>query len=269
MLTKENSNLRYVIFILILYSISSCYENVEGCLDPDSSNYDVTADIECDDCCKYPQLSMLISHRYGDDSYQLGDTVVTNQGKEFAIDNVHFYFNNFVLNSANKAYHVENQIELTDNTGMATTTPDDILLVNPSTFRYSLGTFTHSDKYLSLTCSLGVGTNINSAQEIIVESGHSLAIAGDSLYHSPTQRYISTRILLRQIGVHSVPDTILVFAEYDYQLDIDVTQERGADTSINIHIDYMEALKELDYTSMTKLQITEIFKNNLREIIKS
>ena len=55
--------------ILISISfISSCVEPTEGCLDPFSSNYDLSADKECDGCCTYPNFALSTQYLYGEDA---------------------------------------------------------------------------------------------------------------------------------------------------------------------------------------------------------
>jgi len=38
--------------------LSSCYEPIEGCLDPLSSNFQLDADNACGDCCTYPSVTL-------------------------------------------------------------------------------------------------------------------------------------------------------------------------------------------------------------------
>lgn len=38
--------------------LGSCYEPIEGCLDPLSSNFQLDADNACDDCCEYPTITV-------------------------------------------------------------------------------------------------------------------------------------------------------------------------------------------------------------------
>lgn len=46
---------------LIITSLSSCYEPIEGCLDPLSSNFQLDGDNNCDDCCIYPSVDIEFS----------------------------------------------------------------------------------------------------------------------------------------------------------------------------------------------------------------
>jgi len=78
------------ISILIL---SSCYEPIEGCLDPFSSNFRLDADNDCEHCCTYPSVNLNLFHMW--DSINLNqvnalDTITSDTVKldRFRIDTI-------------------------------------------------------------------------------------------------------------------------------------------------------------------------------------
>ena len=66
---RKNKDGRYLIIALaavLALGLSACYEPEEGCLDVAAKNFQVDADLNCpDDCCEYPNLKLLLSHRVG------------------------------------------------------------------------------------------------------------------------------------------------------------------------------------------------------------
>ncbi len=56
---QKNQTLLSLPFLIALFCIlSGCYEPIDGCLDPLSSNFSLTADNDCEDCCSYPSIQI-------------------------------------------------------------------------------------------------------------------------------------------------------------------------------------------------------------------
>ena len=265
LISRKSKNLNILLLCGVLVcALSSCYENVMGCLDPDSANYDVTADEECDDCCTYPQLSLLVAHVFEEDPYNGIDTVTNDIGQMFVIEDAQTYFSNIRLNTETDAFGIAEKITYTDNNGEPQEITDDIELVRRSGFRYPLGTLATSEVYTSLNLSLGVPNVIDEANSIDVENGHPLTIAGDSLYIVDQNQYVKSWMLIRQIGVHDIADTLQIAGSgYEYTIGgFELTQQRGASINFNIKIDYSEVMKGLDYNAMTKSEIAAKIRSN-------
>lgn len=271
MLISRNSKNLNIVFglLVIILSLSSCYENVEGCLDPDSTNYNVVADLDCEDCCKYPALSLLAAYVLGETSYNRIDTVTNDIGIEFVIEDTQVYFSEVVLSDDLDQYRIDETFEYSDIDGTDRIAIDDIVLVTPSGFRYALGTFTQSSDYTSLMIGLGVPEVIDKAQSITVTSDHPLVQAGDSLYIVNQNQYVNSWILLRQVGVHDVADTLQITGtDYTYVFDnILISQARGSSLDINIKIDYAQLITGVDYNTMSKSEVIATIGSNLTDAV--
>ncbi len=265
---RKNLNLFIVVIILTL-SFSSCYENQEGCLDTNSSNYDVTADIECEDCCTYPTLSLLVAYGLDDTSYNRIDTISNDINIDFVIEDAQIYFSNISLGDGNEEYRIEETFEYSDINGDDQVAIDDIVLVKPTIFRYTLGTFTKSNDYTSLMINLGIPEVIDNAESITVTSDHPLVQAGDSLYINNQNQYVNSWILLRQVGVHDVADTLQIAGtDFTYLFDeIVINQTKGSSLDLSININYKQLIKMIDYNTMSKSAIIDKIGTNLTEAI--
>ena len=266
-ISRNSKNLNpFYGLVIILLCLSSCYENVEGCLDPDSSNYDIAADVACVDCCTYPTLSLLVAYVFGEDSYNREDTIVNDMGMEFVIEDTQVYFSEIVLSDGANEYRIDETFDYSDVNGTDRIAIDDIVLAKPEVFRYSLGTFTRSNDYTSLKVSLGIPEIIDEAQSITVTSDHPLVQAGDSLYIADQNQYVNSWILLRQIGVHDTVDKLQIPGTdftYIFDNDILISQERGSNLELNIKIDYEKLIEGVDYNSMSKAEVIAKIGDNL------
>ncbi len=265
-ISRNSKNLNIVFGLLvIMLSLSSCYENVEGCLDPDSTNYNVAADVDCEDCCTYPALSLLVAYVLEETTYNRIDTVTNDIGIEFVIEDAQFYFSEVVLSDGTDDYRIDKTFEYSDVNGTERIAIDDISLVSPSVFRYLLGTFTQSNDYTSLMISLGVPEIIDKAQSITVPSDHPLVQAGDSLFIVDQNQYVNSWILLRQVGVHDVADTLQITGtDFTYVFDnILISQARGSSLDVNIKIDYEQLILGIDYNTLSKSEVIATIGSNL------
>ena len=86
----------YTAFTLSLFS--SCYEPIEGCLNPLSTNFQLDADNACDDCCNFPSIGIQFFPLW--DTFNL-DTVnffLTNElGQNLRINQSQFFISNVFL----------------------------------------------------------------------------------------------------------------------------------------------------------------------------
>lgn len=93
--------------------ISGCYEPQDGCLDPLSENYDVAADRDCKDCCRYPKVRFGFKYLYNGSAFRFTDTITNNLQTQALLLNQNIYLA---------------EIELIDNEGNNIALLDSITL---------------------------------------------------------------------------------------------------------------------------------------------
>ena len=110
---ESNKKLTFVtLFFVLLFFCNGCYQPIEGCLDPLSTNYNVLADNACEQCCTYPRVRIEMRHRLGADLYSLNDTLTNDLGERFLILDQKIYFGDLQLFTADNQ-----QIPLQDSAG--------------------------------------------------------------------------------------------------------------------------------------------------------
>lgn len=269
-INRSNKTVNFFLGIIIIIYISSCYENVEGCLDPNSSNYDLTADIACEDCCTYPNLSLNVAFFNDDTAYNRIDSITNDLGVDIVVKEVQTYFSKISVGTGSEEFGISETLNYIDPNGDEQQVIDDIVLAKPSSFRYVLGSFAESNDYTQIKLSLGVPEEIDLAQSIEVTSDHPLAIAGDSLYLVDQNQYVKSWLILRQVGVHETADTLQINTSgYDYTFEnLNIEQERGSSLDINIKIDYSILINGIDYNTMSKEEIINQIGENLNSAVQ-
>ena len=197
------------------------------------------------------------------------DTLTNDIGIEFVIEDAQFYFSEIVLSDGTEDYRIDETFEYSDINGTDRIAIDDIALVIPNVFRYSLGTFTQSNDYTRLMINLGVPEIIDKAQSITVTSDHPLVQAGDSLFIVDQNKYVNSWILLRQVGVHDIADTLQITGtDFTYVFDdILISQARGSSLDVNIKINYEQLILGIDYNTMNKSEVIATIGKNLTDAV--
>tara|TARA_Y100000385_G_scaffold20157_2_gene19938 strand:- start:240 stop:884 length:645 start_codon:yes stop_codon:yes gene_type:complete len=210
-----------------------------------------------------------VAYVLGETSYNRMDTLTNDIGIEFVIEDAQFYFSEIVLSDGTEDYRIDETFEYSDINGTDRIAIDDIALVTPNVFRYSLGTFTQSNDYTRLMINLGVPEIIDKAQSITVTSDHPLVQAGDSLFIVDQNQYVNSWILLRQVGVHDIADTLQITGtDFTYVFDdILISQARGSSLDVNIKINYEQLILGIDYNTMNKSEVIATIGNNLTDAV--
>jgi hypothetical protein len=197
------------------------------------------------------------------------DTLTNDIGIEFVIEDAQFYFSEIVLSDGTEDYRIDETFEYSDINGTDRIAIDDIALVTPNVFRYPLGTFTQSNDYTRLMINLGVPEIIDKAQSITVTSDHPLVQSGDSLFIVDQNQYVNSWILLRQVGIHDIADTLQITGtDFTYVFDdILISQARGSSLDVNIKINYEQLILGIDYNIMNKSEVIATIGNNLTDAV--
>lgn len=80
------------LLLLVAIFCTSCYQDIEACLDPLAKNYDLSTDVECKACCLFPNLSIGITHTYGTENYSVNKAFVGTFADTFTITEQAMYF---------------------------------------------------------------------------------------------------------------------------------------------------------------------------------
>ena len=236
--------------------MSSCYSPTEGCLDPESTNYAITADNDCEDCCTYPELSMSIFHESMDTTFSLGDTIANDLGQEIVLLNFVYLLSDFKIYTADSFYEVSNTVNLLGES-RELTVKDDIIRVSRNTFTYDIGTIIFDGNTEAISFKVGLSSELNENRFSDDISGHPLTTDPDSLYQEDTDTYIFQRIQVAQ--GEGFLDTVLydIITDTDVLFTIDVVSNRGEDKGVIIEAQYDEWFSGIDFSAMDKSSIEQ------------
>jgi len=156
--------------LLFLFFFQSCNQPTQGCRDINATNYDVTADEDCeDDCCQLPQLKIQFSHkieqRVGDVDtvinfqYNTSYTFPASPLDTFSFQKIKCYFSDFRLVDMDGGEVQINDrltIDIEGDDPDSVIIVDDIFLFDAESTNYTLGEFDQPSTYNSLKFKVGL-----------------------------------------------------------------------------------------------------------------
>lgn len=268
---SARSNLS-ICLMLISLTLISCYENKEGCLHLDATNFDPTADVACeDDCCNFPTARIGVSHIVDTTvGLVLGDTFDYHNNIQFAIDQAQFYTSGFSFVNETQMARTTDQLKYSDASQNEQSIEDDIVLIRATQYQYDIGQFRSWGEYTKLDFGLGLPQELETATSLVLPTDHPIAVAGDSL--KVNDQYVHAWLVLRQIDHHmeGASDTIIVTSpDQSYSLDITAENLRGQNIQATFQINYKMLINGVDFNSQTKTEISNIVAENLKTAFRS
>ena len=261
---SSDQNLRGLLLIfgiLLFLCFTACKDPIEGCTDVEATNYDVSADKSCEDCCTYPQLSLEVAHRYDTLSFSYDSIYNLFGSNQSQFLKVIFYLSDFRLVNATESLETIETIDLNIVNSGVENFKDDFTLVSRSIsgINYDVGEIRGSGTFDTLKFSVGLAGNAALGDAETVSNGHPLAIGSDTLWTYP-DGYICNQIII--VPDTTNPDTIqfdLKATTHLVEISLPFSKEvnSGFDVIIPLKIDYKEWFLGIDFAGDTADNIVQ------------
>ena len=183
-------------FIVTTLLLTSCYERIEGCLDPLSTNFAIIADDSCEECCVYPEFKFQVFHKIGEDVFTKDSVMINNFGQNVQIENSVIFLSDFVLHTSDgRRLEVQDVSKYEAANGDESTLKEDHIVIEESTRFVTLGSIREVGMIDSVSANAGINHDL-----ISIETESAL-FNYDTLYtesYYDMVLYITTGILLDQ-----------------------------------------------------------------------
>jgi len=253
----EHTTVKLLGLLSLMFFFTQCYEPTEGCRDPFSTNYDVTADNPCEDCCTDPELMINLRLKFDTLDFSIGspypdmmnDTVVFTE-LELALSQFRLY--DSIGSEIDKLDSVE--------TG-STTITDDFIFVNSVSRTQHAFDFQYIGDLTQLDFSAGVPESINGT-DINFESSAQATIR-DSLFDESLNQYLKLKMswfledsILRTAKVYDMDDEILDFA-------LDTNTVQASNITLTLNLDVQQLMSSISFAVDDTADIEDILEVNL------
>lgn len=259
-------NIFYILISSLLFV--SCYEPVEGCLDPDAKNYNVTADDDCTGCCQLPQVDLVFTYLYNGNSFNLGDTL--SAGNElFQLKDFHIYLSNISVNGAEDLpLYLEDSVRIVGNDGTPFFVGDNYRYFDRQRFSASLDGLRYTGQLSSIGFEVGIPQSFN------LYNADSLRI-NSMLSTIPTDAYIEgsgfiffSFNLEFIAGEAHVLQLINTFPLTEVRINLSgITVAKANDASLSLIFDLGTALSGISMNLMSEENVA-IIRNNLQNAFR-
>ena len=247
------------LILFLLASLAACYEPQEGCLDYRATNYDVTADDPCPDCCTFPVLKLALRHQAvwppnPDTSitfkYNTPYATPFDKFHYFKIDRFRFFISGLHLISTDgQAYSLPDSLSFTSQNNSAFKTEDNYTKADRDILQTAtLGTLITEGKYGKVELTVGLPDAVLTASADKLPSGHALATS-DTLLYDTLSGYRHGIVRLYRDTLDSSPPEEFTFAA-SQQLTLDLPEvldvKPGHNLKLTLTINYLALFDGVD-----------------------
>jgi hypothetical protein len=257
----------------------SCEQEVtEGCLDYRYTNFSVSADVQCLDCCKLPEVRIILRHRFSQgDSLNpvnyLTQLYSPSPGDSFFIENLSFILSDFQwISMENKV------IPSLDSTTVRTinaqkdsvyyTFLNSFLIGNPELFqKKKVGEIFHDGVGIKgLKFHLGVSSIVNALNPFHFPVNHPLYVTQPYLYQKD-KGFIFANIALKwKDQSKNFQDKIFLNGNEYYkviEIPFSANFRAGYHQEITLEVDYGIWFKHINFLKDSPEMIRQKWLNNL------
>lgn len=247
-------------FLLFTLSLPACYEPQEGCRDIVATNFDASADKDCEvDCCSYPKLQIGVVQHYDTLTYIENQAYPGLNNHWFILKNVSFYLSDFQLSQQGTPYIVS------DTVGLYTLPPtgadtlreiftDDFVLVRRTPLINQVGTFRNDGTFENIRFRLGLDDHAQRVVPSKAPAGHPLRTQSDSLWHGRSEGFVFMQIVVaRDTITGTLPDTISLkkadIQDFIFSAAGNFQHKTGYDFNVILDVDHHKLLEGIDWTT--------------------
>jgi len=269
----------YLFVIACILDFSACNENQkDGCLDYRYANFSVNADINCLDCCKFPELRVTLRHRItqGDSLYPVSfgsPTYFSPSGDSFIIENLSFILSDFHLIDleGNEVPVFDSLLVRTINAqrdSVFYSFSNSFLIGNPNLFQKKkvAALFHNGIGVKALRFTLGVKPPVNVLNPLEFPVNHPLVVNQSYLYQKE-KGYIFANMQLKwkRFPLESIANISLSGTDYLKTIEVPVymNAKAGYHQEMTLEVDYGIWLKGLDFSKDSPEIIQKKWIDNL------
>lgn len=261
-------------FVLIQVLFTSCYEEVDGCLDVLSTNYEVTADKSVDSLCTYPNLNFSIEYIYGDTTMRRSVIFENDLGSAFGVISASSLFSGISLVSSTNEFVILDSVYFDYYNNGETVklgTEDTYGLTGLGRSAVSFPNFKMPGDYGLMQFVLGMGQLENQIDTSSLEGESKLSNLIEGYYNGVDTGFLQQQLRFVRDSLNT--DTLSINwygSDMIEQFDFDIQQEAiiRQDLEIILEWDYYTWVEGINFQSDDLVSIKDKLNQNLRNSIR-
>lgn len=236
-----------LMFLCLLFGLTACYENTEGCLDLLASNYDVTADLSCkENCCTYPKAALEVSHIYRGENIKFGDTVTQLNGSSAVLIDQRFYLCRLTAKLTDgQELHLLDTFYFTVN-GKNLATAKDVFLFRKNQGNVTGPAYRSEGTIQSFEYMLGLSEELDALTESQASSYDPLKRARN-MYTD--EGYASMWLQFARGPEFADTVALFIYPDRSFSKSVQIDIQRGFNVSLPIVLDYELWFENVDWNA--------------------
>lgn len=245
--------------LCMMLCLTACFEPQEGCTDISATNFDASADKNCDDCCVFPKLQLEITQRYDTLTFLENRPYENSGGQWFILKSVSFYLSDFQLFQNGDTAFVSDTVGLrsfapTGSDTLREIFTDDFVLVRRTPLLNEVGTFRNDGVFEKVRFRVGLDADAQRVIPRLAPTGHPLRIQSDSLWHGRAAGFVFAQVIVaRDTFTGTRPDTLALtqadLPGFFVEANGSFVHETGYNFSLKLTADHKKLLEGIDWTT--------------------
>jgi len=265
----------HVILAVITGLCIGCNARVEGCLDIEASNFDVTVDKNDPDACNYPDMLLKVQYSWDTLSFStLSSTTeafyTNDMGQLLGFEDIYVLVSQFALNGMELG-----RLVVEDRTdwflkegdgGEYVKAIDDFTFIDYSKFSFILGEWRTTDLVDRMDFFVGIPDTLTPTSVDSLSEDHVLR-EPRAFYNEETNEFATARFIIARDSARTEIDTFVVSSgplAYSFPLSQQLT--RGRDDEVSIKIDFYAIFRDVDL-AQDSASVARQLADNLKDAI--
>jgi hypothetical protein len=214
----------------------ACNTRIEGCLDPNASNFDFTAEKDCNGCCTYPFMTITLSQKWNSENFSIEDTLYDLNQNPYQIVDIRYFLSSWTWKGLDNSVYTVDSTEA-DCAGNKLRYTKDINAIEPRIFIYLLGNYRQAPVIDSVNFHMGLVEDFECLEDTLSSTPDILTPASP-LWNPDTEELSTMRLIVNRNIVDSVFDTVFIDLHRFFSIGYPHPFDRGADYSFLVTVNY-------------------------------
>jgi len=232
-------------FVLVEWA---CNTRIEGCLDPNASNFDFTAEQDCDGCCTYPFMTFTLSQKWNNENFSTADTLYDLNQNPYKIVDIRYFLSSWTWKGVDNAAYTVDSTEA-DCAGHKLRYTKDINAIESRIFIYLLGNYRQAPVIDSVNFHMGLVEDFECLDDTLSSTPDILTPASP-LWNPHTEDLSTMRLVVNRNIVDSVFDTVFIDLHQLFSVSYPHILARGADYSFLLTVNYAMWFEQVDISDL-------------------
>lgn len=269
--------------VFLVLFLTNCYEAQEGCLDLGATNYNVTADDSCPDCCTYPSLNLAFRHLIV--PTDMPDTSVflryntyyptfESPMDTFTIERIRYFLSEIrLVRPDGEELHVLDSVTV-EIDGNDVTIEDSFAKVDRDIIQtVNVGTIRTEGAFSAIRFKVGLPENLLNIDPESVPRTSQLSVTNDTLLYRDTIDigYLSSLVVFNRDTVSTIDSTVVAIYDQTDLIEIPFAEtfnlDPGFNLKVTLNVDYLKWFQNIPVPITDQNMVNDALRSQFVENI--